>query len=71
MTETVEDNRDDDEPVCGEGGDSGKYKPKEEPKTLKNRRNKLIVNQWTCVVLLKIAQELIGNENNDCTVMRR
>lgn len=55
----------------GEGGDSGKYKPREEPKTLKNRRNKLVVDQRTCVVLLKRAEELIGNENNDSTGMRR
>lgn len=55
----------------GEGGDSDKYQPREEPKTLKNRRNKLIVNQRTCVVLLKRAEELTGNENNDCTGMRR
>lgn len=37
LTETDEDNREDDESVCGEGEDehgSGKYKPKEEPKAL-------------------------------------
>lgn len=43
LTENDEENRGDDESVCGEGGDkheSDKYKPKEEPKTLNNRRNK-------------------------------
>lgn len=62
LTETDEDNRDDDESVCGEGEDehdSGKYKPREDPKTLNNRRNKLIGKQWMCSVLLNRFEQLI------------